>query len=281
MKNAELIALMIANTNKTKNLRTYGKKWFSGARRICDRIATKIGKMIALIQDNIDRGKIINGKTQSLLVYNFQPLFANTSVALVTFDMVVKPIEEINNTHDMSGMPLQLVVDIVSGDVMNNARAMSKMNLSGPDFHDDIQNPVLYGNFREYQAVASFIALRHHNNVDADDIFSGKLDNTPFIQSTIAFDSLIEARTYLDNNWANYCMIAEMNYPKEHHSHVLASGLVGAHIIKLVHPHKPQIEVSHMLATFPKEHCVEDEVHHLLAAAKEHEAVADFGIASS
>jgi len=282
MKNAELIALMIANTNKTRNLRTYGKKWFSGARRICDKVATKIGKMIALIQDNIDRGRIINGKEQALLIYNFQPLFANTTSTLITFDMVVKPIEQIDNTHDLSGMPLQIVVDSVSGDVMNNARALVKMGLTDADFYEDIQNPITYGNYSEYQAVCSFITLRYtgSDHVNTDDIFSGRLDHTPFIQASIAFDSFVEARTYLESNWANYCMVAEMNYPKENHAQMLAQCIIGPHIIKLIHPHKPQVEVSKMLTTTPREHRIDDEVHRLLDAAKEHEAIPDFGIAT-
>jgi len=283
MKNAELIALMIANTNKTRNMRTYGKKWYSGARRICDKVATKIGKMVALIQDKIDHGHIINGKNQSLLVYNFQPLFVDNTSSLISLDMVIKPIEQINNTHDLFGEPIQIVVDIVSGEVMNNAQALVNMGLTDDDFYEDTQNPITYGNYSEYHAICSYIALRYNGteSINADDIFSGRLDKSPMIQTSLAFDSFVEARDYLDNNRANYRMVAELNYPKEKHPYFLTKGVIGAHIIKLIHPHHPSVEVSTQMPTSPKEQCIDDEVHRLLDAATEHDPIPDFGIANA
>jgi len=281
MKNAELIALMIANTNKTKNMRTYGKRWFSGARRICDKVATKVGHMIALIQDKIDQGEIINGKEQALLVYNFQPLLANKHAAYVSFDMVIKPIEQINETHDLSGVPIQIVVDGISCEVMNNACAMINMGLTDVEFHDeDLQNPIHYGNYSEYPAVCCFIAIGYHEKVPALGIFSGKYDNSPLIQNTRAFDSFVEARDYLENNWCNYCMIAEMNYSKEEHPAMLTRGVIGKRMIKLIHPHKAEVVVSSKQTVGPHEARVEDEVHRLLDAVKEVPSVPDFGYAT-
>jgi len=277
MKNAELIALMIANTNKTKNLRTYGKKWFSGARRICDRIATKVGHMIALIQHKIDQGEIINGKEQSLLVYNFQPIISNSGAAYVSFDMVIKPIEKIDETHDLTGVPIQLVVDGISCEVMNNARAMLNMGLTDVEHDDEIQNPIHYGNYSDYPAVCSYMTLRHHEQVPAADIFAGKYDKSPLIQDSLAFDSFVEARDYLDNNWCNYCMVAELNYSKEQHGAMLAMGVIGRRIIKLIHPHKAEVVVSNKQTVGPHEACVEDEVHRLMDAVKEAPTVPDFG----
>jgi len=275
MKNAELIALLIANTNKTRNLRTYGNKWFSGARRICDRIATKVGQMIALIQDKIDQGEIINGRYESLLLYNFQPLFSDKGAVYITLDMLIKPIEKIHDTHDLSGTPIQLVVDGNSGEVMNNARAMLKLGMM--DDIQEIQNPKYYGNYSEYRAVASFMPIRNHVYLKADDIFAGKLDRSECIQSSVALDSFVEAREYLDKEWDEYCMIAELNYPKEEHSAMKADG-IGKHIIKLAHPYKPEVKVSDKLSTEPKEDRVDDEVRCLLEAAKEAPSEPDFGI---
>jgi len=278
MKNAELIALMIANTNKTKNLRTYGKRWWSGARRICDNIATKIGHMIALIQDRIDHGEIINGKEQALLVYNFQPLFSDKSSVYVSFDMVIKPLSQIDETHDLSGIPLQLVVDGVSCSVMNNARAMLNMGLA--EFHEEEETPVEYGNYGEYPAVAAFLALRNNVPVPAASIFSGNYDHEPVIQNSLAFDSFVEARDYLENNWCEYCMVAEVNYSKEVHAKMLAKGVIGKRMIKIIHPHEAYVEVSNKQTVGPHEARVEDEVCRLLDAAKEAPAVPDFGLAT-
>lgn len=278
MKNAELIALLIANTNKTRNLRTYGKKWFSGARRICNNVATDVGKMIALIQDKIDHGEIINGRRQSLLIYNFQPLLYQDGAAFITFDMVVKPIEEIHDTHNLDGEPVQIVVDAVTCEVMNNARAIQKMGLDDIDFKDETENPIRYGNYKEYRAVASFITLRHHEKVSADDIFVGMFDHTPIMQSSLAFDSFVEARDYLESNWSNFCFIAEMNYPKEDHPAMLAKNTIGCHIIKLIHPHNPEVIVSDYLTTEPKEDRVDDEVKRMLEAANEAPPEPDFAV---
>lgn len=46
MRNAEFVALLIANTNKTNNLRTYGEKWYSGSRKISDTFLSKVGHII-------------------------------------------------------------------------------------------------------------------------------------------------------------------------------------------------------------------------------------------
>jgi len=237
--------------------------------------------MIALIQAKIDQGEIINGKEQSLLVYNFQPLLSNSRAAYVSFDMVIKPIEQIDETHDLSGIPIQIVVDGVSCEVMNNACAMLNMGLTDGEFHeDDVQNPVCYGNYRDYPAVCSFVTLKHHEKVPASEIFAGKYDKSPIVQNSKAFDSFVEARAYLEKSWCDYCMVAEMNYSKEEHSAMLATGVVGRRMIKIIHPHKPEVVVSGKQTVGPHEAHVEDEVHRLLDAAKEVPAIPDFGYAT-
>lgn len=135
MKNAEFVALMIANTNKTRNLRTYGRKWFSGARRLNDNVLCRIGHVvgivlppltclsylhIALIQANINQGKFINLSDEYLLVYNFQPVPHEeqgnaVSCLYLTLDMMIRPMALIEDTQTLDGKPIQLVVEAVSG----------------------------------------------------------------------------------------------------------------------------------------------------------------------
>jgi len=262
-------------------MRTYGKKWFSGARRICDGISTQIGKMIALMQDRIDHGEIIDKKEECLLVYNFQPLCSDNDVHYLTFDMVIKPIAEIDNTHDITGKPIQVVVDCNSGEVMNNAMAMLKMGLT--DCPSDVENPVSYGFYTNYRAIASFASLRYpHKNISPDDVLSGKLDLTSIIQTSVAFNSFVEAREYLKQSWAEHCMIAELNYPKEEHPRRLSQGTVGRHIIKLIHPHKPKVvQANRKMIIGPKEERIDDEIHCLLEAAQEISPTADFGMVNA
>lgn len=54
MKNSELIALLVANANKTKHIRAYSGKWHTGASRIPDKVLTKIGYILDLLQNNIN-----------------------------------------------------------------------------------------------------------------------------------------------------------------------------------------------------------------------------------
>jgi len=187
MKNSEFIALLIANTNKTKNIRTYGSKWFSGARRINDAILCKFGHIIALIQAKIDEGCIIEDKhNEHILLYNVQPLFCSDNkngsdhvvngkkddigskplyevgadIFYITLDMVVKPMCDVDNTHALFGTPMQLVVDAVTGEVMNNTKAMLLIGLIFPEDTDDSDDPpISYGSFHQYPAVCGFVAL--------------------------------------------------------------------------------------------------------------------------
>lgn len=99
----------------------------------------RVGHIITLIQANINKGKIINRATESLLLYNFQPLpceqqkEGEVGTLYLTIDMMIKPIAQINDTHKLDGRPIQLVVEAVSGEVMNNSQAMLQLGLLRPE----------------------------------------------------------------------------------------------------------------------------------------------------
>lgn len=69
----------------------------------------------ALIQARINEGFIINKDTEALLVYNCQPFIMDDSAKILTLDMLVKPIYELNDTHKLQGQPLQLAVEMETG----------------------------------------------------------------------------------------------------------------------------------------------------------------------
>jgi len=254
MKNAEFVALLIANTNKTKNLRTYSRKWISGARRLNDCVLCSIGHVIALIQAQINEGKIINGLEECLLVYNFQSLpwetDCNEVTALyLTMDMVIRPISLINDTQTLDGRPIQLVVEAVSGEVMNNTKAMLQLGLiSEQELEGEV--PESYGCFKNYTAICGFVAIAaDSSSIQPSHIFSGSLDSSPLIQHCVAFDSMTEGRKYLESIGIPNGWIAELILPKENLPTIIAAG-ISHYVLKLINhdstlvtPHKECIMV--------------------------------------
>jgi len=271
MKNAEFVALLIANTNKTRNLRTYGRKWFSGARRLNDCVLCNIGHVIALIQANINQGKIINKHEECLLVYNFQPLpweeSCNGVTALyLTLDMMIRPMEVINDTQTLDGKPIQLVVEAVSGEVMNNTKAMLQLGLIFPDELEG-EVPESYGYFKNYTAICGFAVIAADpSSVQPYLLFSGSLDSSPLVQHCVAFDSIIEGRKYLESIGFSDGWIAELILPKEDLPTIIASGL-SRYVLKLINLDTTLVS--------PREDCrmaeanVHDQVQNLCLAQSE------------
>jgi len=267
MKNAEFVALVVANTNKSRNLRTYGRKWFSGARRLNDCVLCNIGHVIALIQANINLGKIINKHEESLLVYNIQPLGQeNTTSLYLTMDMMKRPIELIDDTQTLDGKPVQLVVEAVSGEVMNNTKAMLQLGLVCVDELDgDV--PESYGCYKNYRAMCGFAVIEAEPaSIQPCNIFNGAMDSSPLVQHCAAFDCIIEGRKYLESKGFADGWIAELVWPKEELPKIIASG-ISKYILKLISKESTLVS--------PREDCrmaeanVEDEVHNLRLAQKE------------
>lgn len=287
MKNADFVALVVANTNKTKNLRTYGEKWFSGARRVADRVLCKIGQVIALIQIRINEGKIINKDTECLLVYNIQPLLlaglSPSSVATtpdgdvngqyslyLTLDMIIKPYEEINNTHTLVGKPLQLVIEAVSGEVMSNARAMLQLGIILPEDVGPEDHIESYGSFKDFNAVCGYVALASLTDLDPQVLFNGSLDDSEMVQNSAAFDSVVEASAYLRQLKQTLpvvtAVVAELTLPKEFLPVMLKGGL-SKYVLKLIDEDSilitPHPEVNKIEAR------VDDEIKYLEMAKSE------------
>jgi len=292
MKNADFVALVVANTNKTKNLRTYGEKWFSGARRVADRVLCKIGQVIALIQVRINEGKIINKDTECLLVYNIQPLLlagaSPSSIATtpdgdgsggksknqyslyLTLDMIIKPHTEINNTHNLVGKPLQLVIEAVSGEVMSNTRAMLQLGIILPEDVGPEDHIESYGSFKDFNAVCGYVALASPTYLDSQVLFNGSLDYSQTVQNSVAFDSVVEASAYLKQLKETLpvvtAVVAELTLPKEFLPVILKEGL-SKYILKLID------EDSVMVTPHPEvnkiEARVDDEIKYLCMARSE------------
>jgi len=235
MKNAEFVALVIANTNKTMRMRTYGEKWHSGARRLKDSFSHKIGCVVALIQDQIDKGKIVNDD-QGLLLYNIQPLYhaSQDSDCFVSIDVLIKPMCELNDTHELTGTPLQFVVNVSTGEVMNNTKALQELGMLDEDEEpDESKKPTSYGNYNDYNAICGFVCLSSDIPFIPMDVFTGKLDNSAMIRDAVAFNTMYETIDYQKTlnkpcNW-----VGELSVPKERLQDIIERGISG-YIVKLV-----------------------------------------------
>lgn len=201
MKNSELIALLVANANKTQHIRVYSGKWHTGASRIPDRIATKVGYILALLQDKINQGELLE-PDQCLLVYNFQPLAHSGEVDFYSMDMLIRPFAERNKTAQNIGKPYQVVINGKTEDVTNNSKYLVDMGyLTLDEIKDDqLEPPIVYGHYPDHFPYCCFVAIAHYRPIDEDDvqaIFEGKFDKSDAIQQSQVFNSWIEANNYL------------------------------------------------------------------------------------
>lgn len=195
MKNAEFVALLSANTNKTKNLRTYSGCWISGAARAPDRITTKIGCVVALLQAKIS--EICNPVSQGLLVYNFQPIMFHNSVLYCTMDALIRPLAEIDDTAVKIGIPVQIIINCTTCEVCNATKGMLDMGLVTPEEVPDADPAKTFGNFAEYPAVCGFAAFSCLQSLDYQPMFLGTLDRKHFVRTCTAHTSFVEARQAL------------------------------------------------------------------------------------
>lgn len=290
MKNSEFIALLIANTNKTRNIRTYGEKWLSGSRGISTTALCNIGHVIALIQHKINDGYILkNKRNECLLVYNIQPLLLQSEVKrpkpvdedlitpppflYLTLDMLKKPMSEIGETHSLVGTPVQLVVEAMSGEVMNPTKAMLQLGFIFSDDLEENDAPISYGSFGDYTAICGFAAFASDTPFEPADLFTGKLDRSPVTLCCKAYDSILEAQKALRhmNLPSPKCgWVGELSHPKERLKQMVARGMSN-HVLKLIEVEENIVEPTSNQAALHLEANIEDEISYLHSAMEEPE----------
>jgi len=260
MKNAEFIALLAANTNKTRNLRTFTGKWITGAARIPDNISTKIGHVVTLLQVMIQKDQICNRKEEALLVYNFQPILFNKNQLFCSLDMLVRPIHDIDRTFLKSGVPIQVIINGSTTEVCNCTKGLLDTGLLAPEeMEEGIEQPKVYGKYDDYPAVCSYIAISHQHAIESDPLFLGELNQRDFLLNCTAYDSFVEAREALVNATLPYHYIGELVYPKEMLPMLLKHG-IGKDVIKIMNPQGQAIALSPNLDTLTKEVDPIDEI---------------------
>jgi len=235
----------------------------------------RIGHIIALIQANVDQGRIIDHASESLLMYDFQPVYHyghwevhNGEVKMyLSLDMMIKPLEHIDDTQILEGHPLQLVIDTVTGEVMNNTKAMVQLGLL-PDDGDGVGNPESYGFFQDYNAICCFaVIVADISTIKPDELFKGKMDSIDLILNCKAFDSTYEARQFLqESHGLHDGWLVELIVPKEELALVHDHG-ISKYTIKMFT--NTQIEVNPSKALQRTDAKIETEVSNLILAMHE------------
>jgi len=261
MKSTEFIALLIANSNKTRNLRTYAGKWYSGAPRVPDSISTQIGHIVALIQAKINEGLICDRQQEGLLIYNFQPIIFSQKQLYCGLDMLIRPLKDIDNTHLKTGTPLQIIINGNTSEVMNMTKGLLEVGLITMDevTEESMEQSLSYGKYIDYPAICSFLAICSQNPLDIQSIFEGKLDRTTPIQTCTGYDSFVEAQQVLLEKANPYCYVAELIYSKEQLSKFLDEG-IGKHLLKIINLQQPSITVTPNPQVAKEEARIEDQV---------------------
>ncbi|MCE3238440.1 MAG: domain S-box protein [Gammaproteobacteria bacterium] len=213
MKSAEFLALIAANANKTKNLRSYFGPWPSSINRVPDEIAGKVGRIVAFVQAKINEGHFCNKETEYLLIYNFQPLhLSKKDVIYYSLDLLRKPTSRIKRVKEKIGEPMQLVIQGETGDVMNNSQFMVSVELATIEeiARDKLEPPTIYGNYTAYAAPCCFVTLLSDELLSAELLFDGGYDKSSMVQEGKAFENLMDARRMLAESQAVGRYIAEI-----------------------------------------------------------------------
>ncbi len=213
MKSTEFLALIAANANKTKNLRSYFGSWPSSINRVPDNIAGKVGRVVAFVQAKINEGHFCNKETEYLLIYNFQPLhLSQNNIIYYSLDLLRKPTSRIKRVKEKIGEPIQLVIQGETGDVMNNSQFMVEVELATVEeiARDKLEPPTIYGNYRVCPAPCCFVTLLSDEPLSAEGLFNGVYDESDTVQEGKAFENLLDARRLLAESQALGRYIAEI-----------------------------------------------------------------------
>jgi len=274
MKNAEVISLIIANAHKTKNLRAFAGKWYTGAARIPNETAIHVGKIIALLQAKIGCGEILNKDAEYLLIYNFQPvLFVNRQL-YCSMECLIRPITDIDKIEEKTGQPIQFFINSETKEVYNVTKGLLDMKLITMEEiqMENQEPPIIHGRYDEYEAISGCLAIPSTFELDPKELFLGHYDTTEEIRNAVPFDTWTEALHMLPKSEKPYQYIAEFQHSKEELSNMLKNGdSLGPKIIKvfLVHDRVAEPEVISNPLTYGEEARIEDEIWRVTDAFKE------------
>lgn len=277
MKNADFVALLTANCNKTTNLRVYSRVWPSGARRVPTHILNRIGCLVSLLQKKINEKILCDPDTEGIIIYNFQPILVTEECKFCSIDMLIVPIKALDRTGELNGVPKHLVVDLTTSEVVNNTKSMLDLGLID---EEDIQAeamepPIVYGKCNDYEPTTCFMALATSSPLTSDKVFAGFFDTSDLVKEAPCFDTHLEAQEYLRNNSLPNQLIVELSIPKCKKEETIERAGFSHVAVKTFSSELANIHGSSRPTVIMQEHKPEDEERLMLVARSEAEVSND------
>jgi hypothetical protein len=260
MKNAEFVALLTSNTNKTNNVRTYSGKWVIGASKLPDNVTNHIGHLVSFLQAKIDEGLICNRDTEGLLIYNFQPIIFHDKELYCNLEALIVSRHQLEMTDLKEGVPIQFFLNTVTGEVSNPTKGMMDLGLVTEDeILQEGHQPIVYGTFMDHPALCGFIALSCIEPLDLTGLFDGHLDKTPLMLLCRAYDSVNEAEAANEKEGNLFRYVGELIYPKEELAKHQEIG-IGHQILKVIEVSGKAVHVTPNPTVKKKEAHKKDEI---------------------
>lgn len=200
MKNSDFLMALLANCNQTDRIRacTKDRKWRgSGAFAVDDKITKNIGAIVSFLDQNL---RNFCADNEMLLIYNFQSANIDHYVSL---QAIKKPKEEIDNTDDNSGKPIEIIINGETGEVMNPNQCWLNLGITNKEnLAAEGESAIIYGNFKKYFPLvyfATFASTSDYTTINTQDIFDGKYNQSDAIQKGEVFLTFAEAYDELKN----------------------------------------------------------------------------------
>jgi hypothetical protein len=238
-------------------------------------LAKNIGRIVSLIEAQVEAGRICDKEREYVLIYNVQ-MSGIPGGSQVTVDMLCKPREAMLDgaCHVLQGRPFHLLVDIDSGLVTNPTLAMLRSGLiSDRDVEEEkMEPPTTYGNVGDYPTTTSFVALESAHEVDLSAICEGDYDTPKGVQELgrlTPFTSLDDAFKDLRHAAGPTTAVLELACPTDAVSTAVQDGL-SKYVIKIMEPGTKSVLISSAREAIAKEAEVHQELRRL------HEAFPDF-----
>jgi hypothetical protein len=273
MRNKDFILLLTANADKTKHVRVFSGKWYTGADQIPESLARNIGRLTTLLDSQVKNGMLCDPQKEYLLIYNAQPS-GLCGDSQITIDMLRRSRALIDDVDDMTGTPVHLVVDVDTGVVTNSTSALLKAGLIGEHdvSHENLEPPAEYGRMHDHPATTTFVTLESPLTLDLDAIWSGAFDSKTGVQQLgrlTAFPSIADAFHHLQRK--SSCPtrgVLELACPLEKVDEVLETGLSKT-VVKVLTPNTRTVHVTNNEEARKKEAVIEVELQRLAEAYPE------------
>lgn len=230
----EIFKLLVTALSKfTPNIRGYTGRLGTGVHAVPDTIVSQIGKILFLVQEQINQGKLCDKHSQYLLLYNFQPAYLDDNLYICDLSFVIKPLAnllniDVDDTLIITGITIQLALDGNTGEVFNSSYLQEKFDLLSIEEVESKQlpPPEVYGNYQTLEDTYCFAAVVCLNAFrTSEELLDEKYSQTKMFLDSRAFRNYGEAETYLANRKELGRYILLVNCAKKNYPLILSQGL--------------------------------------------------------